>query len=556
MTVSMVLLRCTLQSRLLFPITTVGPTRPEFNRRTENTDAMSVGDMKSSKKRSVKTSKLGVCQTDAQEPSHCQSTGAVVNCQKSAVAEMHRRNDTVPSVASCKSSLTANNGKPVFATNYAKSRSIPTAVVSAQNVRLIKSQRSPTSLQPTSKTATVYPFVDACIVGKFANNSSRTTEGAVSFCPANTIKFSEIPTVEDQTLSLNLGEKTHNVGLHVTPRHAVKAVAVSMQNGNSVATYVDAASSGYFGSSGATMLTSTSDTQTRMSALKKTPTSVKLGTLPTQLSRCSSSADRNTVEQQIKSNMSESPENKNTGSYNNKQADDWITNCNKQTSSADDVVCPSTTTLSVDRDKAMKQHSSNYEELLPGSIESGQGRNCSKPSASFMHNEETNKYQKTIEEPAAVQSMRPLAHIAQYTLVTKSTISKLALRRPVVDLSKSRKSDMRHDFAANTGYMSDGDVMHKHRSLRQHLVAATDESNSGYISEGGVSQYVKRMQQRFNEGMRAAHESIKATDDVHNYDRLVGVCYCVRCIGCCQWLRARHGPPQLEILATPLVIVT
>jgi neuron navigator 2 len=56
------------------------------------------------------------------------------------------------------------------------------------------------------------------------------------------------------------------------------------------------------------------------------------------------------------------------------------------------------------------------------------------------------------------------------------------------------------------GYMSDGDVL---RSSPGHHHHDSDLGGSGYVSEGGASNYAKRMQQRFHEGMMAVKECME-----------------------------------------------
>lgn len=79
---------------------------------------------------------------------------------------------------------------------------------------------------------------------------------------------------------------------------------------------------------------------------------------------------------------------------------------------------------------------------------------------------------------------------------------------------------------AASGYMSDGDILRSRRCGRQDYCSSafrrhTDDSYCGYNSEGsvgvntGASIYVKKMQQRFMEGIMAAQECLdkKHLDD-------------------------------------------
>lgn len=75
-----------------------------------------------------------------------------------------------------------------------------------------------------------------------------------------------------------------------------------------------------------------------------------------------------------------------------------------------------------------------------------------------------------------------------------------------------------HDVGAGAtagggGYMSDGDIVRTARRL------IGDDTNCGYTSEGGVSLYMKRMQQRFREGMLAVRESVEKNNGLTDDDR-------------------------------------
>jgi len=63
------------------------------------------------------------------------------------------------------------------------------------------------------------------------------------------------------------------------------------------------------------------------------------------------------------------------------------------------------------------------------------------------------------------------------------------------------------------GYMSDGDI------VRTACRLTADDANCGYMSEGGVSLYMKRMQQRFREGMLAVRESMEKHNGLTDDDR-------------------------------------
>lgn len=62
------------------------------------------------------------------------------------------------------------------------------------------------------------------------------------------------------------------------------------------------------------------------------------------------------------------------------------------------------------------------------------------------------------------------------------------------------------------GYMSDGDIV-------RTACRVPDDANCGYMSEGGVSLYMKRMQQRFREGMLAVRESLEKNNGLTDDDR-------------------------------------
>lgn len=56
--------------------------------------------------------------------------------------------------------------------------------------------------------------------------------------------------------------------------------------------------------------------------------------------------------------------------------------------------------------------------------------------------------------------------------------------------------------------MSDGDIVRTAACARR-----PDDANCGYMSEGGVSLYMQRMQQRFREGMLAVRESLEKNNN-------------------------------------------
>jgi hypothetical protein len=83
------------------------------------------------------------------------------------------------------------------------------------------------------------------------------------------------------------------------------------------------------------------------------------------------------------------------------------------------------------------------------------------------------------------------------------------------------------------GYMSDGDVLHMTGGggagtgsgaggrLGTSNTGPGADIASGYMSESGVSQYAKRLQQRFTEGMLAVRECMTKGDIITDDDRLV-----------------------------------
>ena len=112
-----------------------------------------------------------------------------------------------------------------------------------------------------------------------------------------------------------------------------------------------------------------------------------------------------------------------------------------------------------------------------------------------------------------------------------SASSRLGLNRPLIDpgklLNYSGKKASGHStgapsivdseclsdsesFGTAAGYMSDGDVLQASRF---------NDMNSGYMSESGVSQYAKRLQQRFCEGMLAVRECMQKGAVITDDDR-------------------------------------
>ena len=87
-----------------------------------------------------------------------------------------------------------------------------------------------------------------------------------------------------------------------------------------------------------------------------------------------------------------------------------------------------------------------------------------------------------------------------------SAASRLGVHRPLIDQrAPAGWSRDHHDPAEGCGggYMSDGDIVRTAACARR-----PDDANCGYMSEGGVSLYMQRMQQRFREGMLAVRESL------------------------------------------------
>ena len=85
----------------------------------------------------------------------------------------------------------------------------------------------------------------------------------------------------------------------------------------------------------------------------------------------------------------------------------------------------------------------------------------------------------------------PLLARAPLSTDPHSAASRLGVTRPLLDPSKM--ASLREACApdTSTGYMSDGDIL-KNKST---LSGASDVT-SGYVSEGGVSMYAKKLQQR------------------------------------------------------------
>jgi len=112
-----------------------------------------------------------------------------------------------------------------------------------------------------------------------------------------------------------------------------------------------------------------------------------------------------------------------------------------------------------------------------------------------------------------------------------SAVSRLGVHRPLINQHESRSGykhwardtglhDSMDSVAAGAsgagaggGYMSDGDIVRTARRL------IGDDTHCGYTSEGGVSLYMKRMQQRFREGMLAVRESVEKNNGLTDDDR-------------------------------------
>jgi len=110
-----------------------------------------------------------------------------------------------------------------------------------------------------------------------------------------------------------------------------------------------------------------------------------------------------------------------------------------------------------------------------------------------------------------------------------SAVSRLGVHRPLITQQGykqwARDTGVHGDTQADSvtagvtaggsggGYMSDGDI------VRTACRLTADDANCGYMSEGGVSLYMKRMQQRFREGMLAVRESMEKNNGLTDDDR-------------------------------------
>jgi len=117
-----------------------------------------------------------------------------------------------------------------------------------------------------------------------------------------------------------------------------------------------------------------------------------------------------------------------------------------------------------------------------------------------------------------------------------SAASRLGVHRPLIDQrAPAGWSRDHHDPAEGCGggYMSDGDIVRTAACARR-----PDDANCGYMSEGGVSLYMQRMQQRFREGMLAVRESLEKnnnalTDDDRSDTTRLLARFLSLCQSCC-----------------------
>lgn len=100
-----------------------------------------------------------------------------------------------------------------------------------------------------------------------------------------------------------------------------------------------------------------------------------------------------------------------------------------------------------------------------------------------------------------------------YSPVVLSTTTASAIPYTIDDhLKKFPKQHVAPSGNGNSGYLSDGEILKS---------GASQDIGSGYLSEGGATLYVRRIQQRFREGLLAVQESLERNQSKAEDTRLV-----------------------------------
>ncbi len=66
------------------------------------------------------------------------------------------------------------------------------------------------------------------------------------------------------------------------------------------------------------------------------------------------------------------------------------------------------------------------------------------------------------------------------------------------------------------GYVSDGDALISGTFSGPLAELSSADLNSGYMSEGGISLYARKMQARFREGLEAVRDSMRRGDAMND----------------------------------------
>ena len=229
----------------------------------------------------------------------------------------------------------------------------------------------------------------------------------------------------------------------------------------------------------------------------------------------------------------------NSDSTASEEAGKSSSNSNNSASSVDSVVCrPTSSCDERDNDKSSSRrsttdHIASLRSKKHDDVASSQSANVTdlKPMPPIVRS----AYLRTTGAADVITTSSRARDLG-------SAVSRLGVHRPLVNQHEpgsgykhwARDTGL-HDSldsvgagatgagAGGGGYMSDGDIV---RTACRQLTG--DDANCGYMSEGGVSLYMKRMQQRFREGMLAVRESMEKNngqtdDDRYRLDMIMSV---------------------------------
>jgi len=290
-----------------------------------------------------------------------------------------------------------------------------------------------------------------------------------------------------------------------------------------------------------------SDTQTTASAVQSAHIRRQLSEMA---ARSTASHDANvklsSKSSKVKRQRDDSSGSLNSDSTASEEAGKSSSNSNNSASSVDSVVCrPTSSCDELDTDNKSSSRRTTTDHIASLRSKKHDDVTSSQPAKVTVNVTDVKPM------PPIVRSAYLRTTGASDVITTSSrardlssAVNRLGVHRPLINQQEPRSGYKQwardtglHDLMDSVGtgasgvggsgggggYMSDGDI------VRTACRLTGDDANCGYMSEGGVSLYMKRMQQRFREGMLAVRESVEKnnglTDDDRYTNSSVGVNY-------------------------------